>query len=269
MSAFTEDLHPRGGDGKFATKAVEEIDGGLVALDEGMDTCDSCGEQVSYLSSDRRCDGCTEADAQVAARLAEGDEPDVRFWDKVAEVMGSEHEWDDVGDYLDPICDKIVAMGRPHPGDWNADRDGDYADALRQAGFGRARRDSDAGRLDALATHLAATEHWGADELDAVSEMVAASGRPDFNTDPDDYADALHRWRLEQGYDSPSAHDRAHALAEAADLPVMGGVLATMSDRGIDVDSLGTVHVRTMYTDHVGPLIDTARPGRTRPRTRT
>ncbi|WP_277212344.1 DUF7007 domain-containing protein [Isoptericola croceus] len=32
MSTFIEDLHPRSGDGKFATKAVDEADGGLSAL---------------------------------------------------------------------------------------------------------------------------------------------------------------------------------------------------------------------------------------------
>ncbi|WP_277212338.1 hypothetical protein [Isoptericola croceus] len=37
MTTFTESAHPRGGDGKFATKAVAEADGGTGALDTSID----------------------------------------------------------------------------------------------------------------------------------------------------------------------------------------------------------------------------------------
>ncbi|WP_277212343.1 hypothetical protein [Isoptericola croceus] len=76
MSTFTEDLHPRSGDGKFATKAVDEADGGTDALGQATGTF-AATSVSSNLSEDGQalydavCDRVVDAHRRVRAVNAE------------------------------------------------------------------------------------------------------------------------------------------------------------------------------------------------------
>jgi hypothetical protein len=146
--------------------------------------------------------------------------------DQIALTLGTAEEWDGSADYLEEFADQVAASGRPHPGDADPREYRAAIDDLQAARSGPA---SPATRqLDKLALLLGTNAEWdGADYLEAIADMVKASGRPHpgGSIDPGEYQLRITAQQVERGSIPPE--DAAQAFTD-----VMSANIVEWADMG-------------------------------------
>lgn len=171
---YDEAKHPRGGDGKFATKPATEA-------------------QVSLVPTRPRSNPWTPSTDALAV-------------DRIALMLADTDGSESTGDYLEDAANFIAATGRPHPGDADPDTYADDLIAWANEGPDRGTTGSsskDTNAINSLALHLAETEDWSADEVEELGLTVTRAGRPEVNDEVrgpggEEYQAALADWHQEQ-----------------------------------------------------------------------